>query len=199
MRLSLPHSRVPGVWVVNRAHCVFEVCHRAPQSPADSRDLTREGVWREHGEGGRLTRHFVCSAEVVGLQHLVWGHWDDHIQACFCHDCAVLLSGMTDARMDAGNRHRLDAAPGQHEMLPPGHGHDGLCVHWSCHGRGQIGGWRPTCLVHPGVRDKRRVSEIDLFQPRHETAFWCCHNGPVKSQLTDPIKWRNYPLQLNGI
>ena len=27
------------------------------------------------------------------------------------------------------------------------------------------------CLVHPGVRDKRRVSEIDLSQPRHETAF----------------------------
>ena len=28
------------------------------------------------------------------------------------------------------------------------------------------------CLVHPGVRDKRRVSEIDLSHPRHETAFW---------------------------
>ena len=28
-----------------------------------------------------------------------------------------------------------------------------------------------TCLVHPGVRDKRRVSEIDLSQPSHETAF----------------------------
>ena len=56
-----------------------------------------------------------------------------------------------------------------------------------------------VCLVHPGVRDKRRVSEIDLSQPRHETAFWWRHNGPVTSQLTDPIKWRNYPLQLNGI
>ena len=50
-----------------------------------------------------------------------------------------------------------------------------------------------VCLVHPGVRDKRRVSEIDLSQPRHETAFWWRHNGPVTSQLTDPIKWRNYP------
>ena len=55
------------------------------------------------------------------------------------------------------------------------------------------------CLVHPGVRDKRRVSEIDLSQPRHETAFWWRHNGPVTSQLTDPIKWPNYPLQLIGI
>ena len=32
------------------------------------------------------------------------------------------------------------------------------------------------CFVHPGVRDKRRVSEIDLSQPRHETAFWWRHN-----------------------
>ena len=55
------------------------------------------------------------------------------------------------------------------------------------------------CLVHPGVRDKRRVSEIDLSQPRHETAFWWRHNGPVTSQLTDPIKWRNCPLELMGI
>ena len=58
---------------------------------------------------------------------------------------------------------------------------------------------RPSCLVHPGVRDKRRVSEIDLSQPRHETAFWWRNNGPVTSQLTDPIKWPNYPLQLIGI
>ena len=55
------------------------------------------------------------------------------------------------------------------------------------------------CLVHPGVRDKRRVSEIDLSQPRHETAFWWRNNGPVTSQLTEPIKWPNYPLQLIGI
>ena len=26
--------------------------------------------------------------------------------------------------------------------------------------------------------------------------FWWCHNGPVTSQLTNPIKWPNYPLQL---
>ena len=55
------------------------------------------------------------------------------------------------------------------------------------------------CLVHLGVRDKRRVSEIDLSQPRHETAFWWRHNGPVTSQLTDPIKWPNYSLELIGI
>ena len=55
------------------------------------------------------------------------------------------------------------------------------------------------CLVHPGVRNKRRVFEIDLSQPRHETAFWWRNNGPVTSQLTDPIKWPNYPLQLIGI
>ena len=55
---------------------------------------------------------------------------------------------------------------------------------------------RLSCLVHPAVRDKRRVSEIDLSQPRHETAFWWRHNGPVTSQLTDPIKWRNYPFEL---
>ena len=51
------------------------------------------------------------------------------------------------------------------------------------------------CLVHPGVRDKHRVSEIDLSQPRHETAFWWRHYGPVTSQLTDPIKWPNHPLE----
>ena len=48
----------------------------------------------------------------------------------------------------------------------------------------------------PGVRDKHRVSEIDLSQPRHETAFWWHHNGPVTSQSTDPIKWPNCPLKL---
>ena len=58
---------------------------------------------------------------------------------------------------------------------------------------------RNGCLVHPGVRDKRRVSKIDLSQPKHETAFWWRHNGPVTSQLTDPNKWRIYPLQLNEI
>ena len=50
----------------------------------------------------------------------------------------------------------------------------------------------------PGVRDWRRVSEIDLSQLRHETAFWWRHNGPVTSQLTDPIMWPSYPLQLIG-
>ena len=29
--------------------------------------------------------------------------------------------------------------------------------------------------------------------------FWWRHNGPVTSQLIDPIKWPNYPLQLIGI
>ena len=52
------------------------------------------------------------------------------------------------------------------------------------------------CLVHPGVREKRRVSEIDLSQPMHETAFWWRHNGTVTSQLTNPIKWPNYQLEL---
>ena len=58
---------------------------------------------------------------------------------------------------------------------------------------------RPSCLVHPCVRDKRRVSEIDLSKPRHETAFWWRHNRPVTSQLTDPITLPNYPLELIGI
>ena len=61
------------------------------------------------------------------------------------------------------------------------------------------GAGRFDCLVHPDVRDQRRVSEIDLPQPRHETAFWWRHNGPVTSQLTDPLKWPNYPLELIGI
>ena len=60
-------------------------------------------------------------------------------------------------------------------------------------------GKRSVCLVHPSVRDKRRVSEIDLSQPRHETAFWWRHNGLVTSQLTDLIKWPNHPLELIGI
>ena len=46
------------------------------------------------------------------------------------------------------------------------------------------------------VRDKRRGSEITLFLPRHETAFWWRHNGPVMSQRTDLIKWLIYPLHL---
>ena len=58
---------------------------------------------------------------------------------------------------------------------------------------------RSSCLAHPGVRDKRRVSEIDLSQPRHETAFWWRHNRPVTSQLTDLITLPNYPLELIGI
>ena len=61
------------------------------------------------------------------------------------------------------------------------------------------GSMRPSCLVHPGVQDKHWVSEINLSQPRHETAFWWRHNGPVTSQLTDPFKWPNYPLELIGI
>ena len=52
------------------------------------------------------------------------------------------------------------------------------------------------CVVHPGVQNKSWVSEIDLSQPRHETAFWWRHKGPVMSQLTDPTKWPNYPLEL---
>ena len=55
---------------------------------------------------------------------------------------------------------------------------------------------RLSCLEHPGVRDKSRVSEINLSQPRHETAFWWHHNGPVTSQSTDPIKWPTDPLEL---
>ena len=39
------------------------------------------------------------------------------------------------------------------------------------------------CLVHPGVRDKRRVSETDLSQPRHETAFWWRHNGGREREI----------------
>ena len=58
---------------------------------------------------------------------------------------------------------------------------------------------RLQCLVHLGVPDKPQVSEIDLSQPRHETAFWWRHNGPVTSQLTDRIKWPNYPAELIGI
>ena len=58
---------------------------------------------------------------------------------------------------------------------------------------------RPSCLVYPCVRDRRRVSEIDLPQSRHETAFWWRHNRPVTSQLIDPIMLPNYPLELIGI
>ena len=57
----------------------------------------------------------------------------------------------------------------------------------------------PSCLVHPSVRDKSRMTEIDLSQPRHATAFWWRHNWPVTSQLTDRIKWPNHPLDLIGI
>ena len=58
---------------------------------------------------------------------------------------------------------------------------------------------KSTGLVPLGVRDKRRVSEIGLSQPRHETAFWWRHNGPVTSQSADLIKWPNHPLELIGI
>ena len=51
---------------------------------------------------------------------------------------------------------------------------------------------RSSCLVHPCMRDTLRVSEIDLSQPRHETAYWWRHNRPVTSQLTNPIRLPNY-------
>ena len=53
---------------------------------------------------------------------------------------------------------------------------------------------RPSCLVY-----KRQVSEIDLSQFRHETAFSWCHNGPVASQLSDRIKWPKHAVELIGI
>ena len=58
---------------------------------------------------------------------------------------------------------------------------------------------RLRCLVHPGVRDKCRASEIELSKPRKETAFWWRHNGPMTSQLTGSNKWPNYPWELIGI
>ena len=53
-----------------------------------------------------------------------------------------------------------------------------------------------VCLVHAGVRDKRRGYDIDLTHPRHETAFWWRHNEPVTSQSTDLFKWLIYPWHL---
>ena len=48
----------------------------------------------------------------------------------------------------------------------------------------------PVGLIHPGVWDKRRVSEIDLSQPRHETVFGDVTIG----------QWRqNYPTQLRDL
>ena len=48
---------------------------------------------------------------------------------------------------------------------------------------------RRVCTVlYTRAWDKHSVSGIDLFQPRHETAFWWRHKGPVTSQLTDPIR-----------
>ena len=63
-----------------------------------------------------------------------------------------------------------------------------VCV-WGVGGRGWEMGYALSsqesfCLIHPGVRHKRQVSEIDLSQPRHDTAFWWRHNGLVTSQLT---------------
>ena len=58
---------------------------------------------------------------------------------------------------------------------------------------------RLSCVIQPGVWDKSWVSEINWFQPRHETAFWWRHNELVTPQLTDQIKWRNYPLELIGV
>ena len=49
-------------------------------------------------------------------------------------------------------------------------------------------------LIHTGVPDKRRWSEIDWSQPGYETAFWWRHNRWVTSQSTDPIKWSIYLL-----
>ena len=100
-----------------------------------------------------------------------------------------------------GNPPVSDGFPSQRasnaeSCLTPGRHHEVIAV------RCKINRWtnsRLSCLVHPGVRDKCRVSEIDLSQPRHETAFRWRHNGSVTSQLTDPIKWPNYPLELIGI
>ena len=49
----------------------------------------------------------------------------------------------------------------------------------------------------PGVRDKRRVYEIDLFQPKHETAFLVTSQWASDVTINDPIKWLNYPLEGN--
>ena len=51
----------------------------------------------------------------------------------------------------------------------------------------------------PWCTRQARVSEIDLSQHRHETAFWWRHNGPVMSKFAGPFKWPNYPLELIGI
>ena len=60
----------------------------------------------------------------------------------------------------------------------------------------KLSAWPPLSHIW---RDKRRVSEIDLSQPKHETAFWWRHNRPVTPQLTDPIALPNYPSELIGI
>ena len=46
------------------------------------------------------------------------------------------------------------------------------------------------------------ICSINLMQHLGSQAwnsFWWRHNGPVTSQLNDPIKWSNYPLHLIGI
>ena len=47
---------------------------------------------------------------------------------------------------------------------------------------------RPSCLVHPGLRYKRRVSEIDLSQPRHEALFCIVNNRHGVTITTHAIK-----------
>ena len=53
--------------------------------------------------------------------------------------------------------------------------------------------WQTILSRTPGCTRQTSGSEIDLSQPRHETAFWWRHNGPVTSQSTDLIKWPIYP------
>ena len=146
--------------------------------------------------------------------------WDDKLSD-FCSRPTIGIAGEGMIHMVAGEPYTqplTQLGPVKHfrsgtiacvESLPPSNGEGyvltnvrwfvSLSVSYTRACETSTGCLRSICLVHPGVRDKRRVSEIDLSQPRHETAFWWRHNGPVTSQLTDPIKWRNYPLQLIGI
>ena len=52
-----------------------------------------------------------------------------------------------------------------------------------------------TVLSHTPLCARQAPGVWDRFI----RAFWWLRNGPVMSQLTDPIKWPNHPLELIGI
>ena len=80
------------------------------------------------------------------------------------NESAYLIDGHGAAfnTNDQSDLHPRTWAPSQYK--------DGLCGYGDFHVKDKPV-VKPSCLLYPDARDKRRVSEIDLSQPRYETVL----------------------------